>query len=122
MLPLDPHACLVMVITVKKDVICKSAPIQMQFPYKVVSTNHQLAGADYEPVTRTLTFTPSSASELVRVTLFDDLSSEGLEEFSVELVLVDETLGEPGVVREAMVIIADNESEFHNYFSHKNSN
>ena len=43
------------------------------------------------------------------VILLDDEISEGLEDFDLQIVLVDEALGDPGVLVEASVLIFDNE-------------
>lgn len=70
-----------------------------------------IAGSDYESVSQTLTFTPNSTVSQVRVNLTDDSESEGLEEFSVDIILVDEMLGRPGIVNQSLVQILDNESK-----------
>ena len=62
-------------------------------------------------MSQTITFTPTSAVSRVRVNLLDDNESEGVEEFSAEIFLVDEALGEPGSVGEVMVQIMDDESK-----------
>ena len=70
------------------------------------------AGDDYIPISQTLTFSPSETIITVRVNLLDDDASEGSEDFLLQLVLVDEQLGRPGVVSQASVLLLDNESEF----------
>ena len=70
-----------------------------------------LSGADYEAISQTLTFTPTMATGEVRVNLLDDRRSEGLEDFLVDVVLVDENLGQPGIIAQAVVQILDNESK-----------
>ena len=60
----------------------------------------------------TLTFTPTLASNQIQVALSEDLDSEGIEEFFLQVVLVDEQLGLPGLVVEARVFIFDNESKY----------
>ncbi len=76
-------------------------------------------GVDYEAVSQTLTFTPTSVTREVRVRILDDGRSEGLEDFSVDMVLVDEKLGQPGVITQALVQILDDESkEMIEYFNY----
>ena len=58
-----------------------------------------------------LTFTPTSVSRQVQINLFEDLASEGVEEFFLRVILVNEQLGIPGLVETATVFILDNESE-----------
>ncbi len=51
--------------------------------------------------------------------ILDDGRSEGLEDFSVDMVLVDEKLGQPGVITQALVQILDDESkEMIEYFNY----
>ncbi len=41
----------------------------------------------------------------------DDLASEGLEELSVGIFIVDEMIGRPGLLQQAEILIFDDESE-----------
>lgn len=68
-----------------------------------------LGGSDYEAVSRTLTFRPDSRTVSVTVPLIDDDLNEGQEEFTLQLVLTDERLGMPDVLRESTVRIFDDE-------------
>ncbi len=58
----------------------------------------------------TLTFGPGVTTATRTVFLLDDQISEGLEDFEVQVVLVDQELGDPGVVVSATVLVFDNES------------
>lgn len=82
--------------------------------YHVHSVYFFPSGSDYEQISEPLTFTSTAASNQIRINLFEDLASEGLEEFFLRVVLLDERLGLPGVVAEATVFIFDNESELGN--------
>ena len=68
-----------------------------------------LGGLDYEAISRTLTFTPDSRITLTQIILNNDELNEGLEDFTLQLVLTDENLGMPGVLRESIVRIFDDE-------------
>lgn len=80
----------------------------------IVYFQFTFAGSDYESISQTLTFTPGSGVGEVRLSLLDDSENEGLEEFSVAIVLVDGMLGRPGIVGEALVQILDDESKSNN--------
>ncbi len=69
-----------------------------------------LGGLDFQPVNTTLTFRPGVTTATRTVFLLDDQISEGLENFEVQVVLVDQELGDPGVVVSATVLVFDNES------------
>ena len=73
--------------------------------------HHQLhvGGSDYEAVSQVLTFRPDSRIISTAVSLIDDDLNEGLEEFTLQLVLTDEQLGMPDVLRESTVRIFDDE-------------
>ena len=66
-------------------------------------------GEDYEAVSRELTFRPDSRIVSVEVILNDDDLNEGLEYFSLQLVLTDERLGMPDILKESTVRIFDDE-------------
>ncbi len=68
-----------------------------------------LGGSDYEVVSQILTFRPDSRTVSTAVPLIDDDLNEGLEEFTLQLVLTDEQLGMPDVLRESTVRIFDDE-------------
>jgi hypothetical protein len=69
-------------------------------------------GSDYQATAVTLTFTPTLAVSQVQIDLFEDLDSEGLEEFFLRISLIDAQLGVPGVVVTSTVFIEDNESKY----------
>lgn len=71
-----------------------------------------LGGSDYEAVSQTLTFRPDSRTVSTIVPLIDDDLNEGLEEFTLQLVLTDEQLGMPDVLRESTVRIFDDEGTY----------
>ncbi len=68
-----------------------------------------LEGIDFVAVDTTLTFGPDVTMATHTVFLLDDEISEGLENFELQLVLVDPALGDPGVIATASVAILDNE-------------
>ena len=68
-----------------------------------------LGGSDYEAVSQILTFRPDSRTVSVTIPLIDDDLNEGLEEFTLQLVLTDEQLGMPDILRESTVRILDDE-------------
>ena len=68
-----------------------------------------IGGEDYEPVSQILTFRPNSRIVNSDVILYDDDINEGLEEFTLQLILTDQQLGRPGILRESTVRIIDNE-------------
>lgn len=68
-------------------------------------------GSDFEPVDVTLTFTPDVTMVTQTVFLLDDEISEGLESFELQLVLVNEALGDPGILETATVQVFDNEGD-----------
>ncbi len=57
----------------------------------------------------TLTFGPGVTTANRTIMLLDDEISEGLENFEVQVVLVNEELGDPGVIVSARVLVFDNE-------------
>ena len=59
-----------------------------------------------------MTFRPDSRTDSVVITLLDDDLNEGLEEFTLQLVLTDEQLGMPDVLRESTVRIFDDEGVY----------
>ena len=69
-----------------------------------------IPGNDYVAVSQTITFTPTSSSNELTITLLDDSDSEGTEEFFVNIIVVDENLGRPGEIQRASVLIFDDES------------
>ncbi len=66
-------------------------------------------GLDFEPVNTILTFGPGVTTATHTIMLLDDKISEGLEHFEVQVVLVNEELGDPGVIVSARVLVFDNE-------------
>lgn len=66
-------------------------------------------GQDYEAVSQRLTFKPDTKIVSTIIPLIDDDLNEGLEEFTLQLLLTDEQLGMPGVLRESTVRILDDE-------------
>ena len=66
-------------------------------------------GSDFVPVDTTLTFGPSVTRATHTIIFLDDEISEGLENFEVQLVLVNPALGVPGVITTTSVVILDNE-------------
>ena len=58
-----------------------------------------------------MTFRPDLRIVSTLVRLIDDDLNEGLEEFTLQLVLTDEQLGMPDVLRESIVRIFDDEGE-----------
>jgi len=51
------------------------------------------------------------STRAVRVGLLDDRQSEGVEDFTLAIELVDKALGQPGVISQATVQILDDESK-----------
>ena len=59
-----------------------------------------------------LTLRPDSRIARTTVSLLDDDLNEGLEEFILQLVLTDEQLGMPDILRESTVRIFDDEGGY----------
>ena len=70
-----------------------------------------VGGLDFVPLNTTLTFGPGVTMATNTVFLMDDELSEGLERFTIDIVLVNEALGDPGVLQTATVLLFDNEGE-----------
>lgn len=71
----------------------------------------KLGGLDYEAFSEVLTFRPDSKIVTAQVDLINDELNEGLEDFTLQLVLTDEQLGTPDVLRESTVRIFDDEGK-----------
>ena len=74
-------------------------------------TSSAVGGLDFVPLNTILTFGPNVTMATNVVTLLDDEISEGLEIFFINIVLVNEALGDPGVLQTATVLLFDNEGE-----------
>ena len=75
----------------------------------IYMTTNYIGGVDYETISRVLNFRPDSRIVTTTIDVYDDDLNEGLEDFTLQLILTDERLGMPDVLRESVVRIFDDE-------------
>ena len=71
------------------------------------------AGLDYVATDLALNFTNATRRHLVQIGLLDDGFSEGVEDFTLQLMLRSPGLGADGLLAEAVVLVDEDERKVH---------